>query len=213
MSMLADLRIALRSLLRTRGLALTVTVTLALGIGANAAMFKIVGLRPILGRLIDVGDDGPTAAPVAVLTHRFWTAMGADSSVVGKQVRLNAGTDRLTTVIGVLEPSVPYPTETEIIANVVTSPHHLGATMVTGREHRMTELFGRLAPGADLEAARAELRAVHGAILKEHPEAYPQKSDFRIEAKLLRDQITSPARTVLLVLLAASVLIFVIACS
>jgi putative ABC transport system permease protein len=34
-------------------------------------------------------------------------------------------------VVGVLEPSVPYPADTEIIANVVTSPHHLGATMVT----------------------------------------------------------------------------------
>ena len=123
------------------------------------------------------------------------------------------GGRRSATIIGILEPSVPYPTETEIIANVVTSPHHLSATMVTGRTHRMTELFGRLAPGADLEAARAELRAVHGAILKEYPEAYPPKSDFRIDAKLLRDQITSRARTVLLVLLAASALIFVIACS
>ncbi len=74
-------------------------------------------------------------------------------------------------------------------------------------------MFGRLAPGADLEAARAELRAVHGAILQEYPEAYPPKSEFRIDAKLLRDQITSRARTVLLVLLAASALIFVIACS
>ena len=108
---------------------------------------------------------------------------------------------------------MPYPAETEIIANVVTSPHHLDATMVDGRVHRMTELFGRLAPGADLEAARAELRAVHGAILKEHPEAYPPKADFRIDAVRLRDQITSPARTVLLVLLAASALVFVIACS
>jgi cell division protein FtsX len=89
----------------------------------------------------------------------------------------------------------------------------MSATMVTGRTHRMTELFGRLAPGADLEAARAELRAVHGAFLMEHPEAYLPRSDFRIDAKLLRDQITSPARTVLLVLLAASALIFVIACS
>src|SRR5207249_3181140 len=98
-------------------------------------------------------------------------------------------------------------------ANVVTSPHHLSATMVTGRVHRMTELFGRLAPGADLDSARAELRAVHGAILKEHPESYSTKADFRIDAVRLRDQITSPARTVLLVLLAASALIFVIACS
>ena len=54
-----------------------------------------------------------------------------------------------------LEPSVPYPAETEVIANVVTSPHHLSATMVTGREHRMNEIFGRLAPGTDLPAAQA----------------------------------------------------------
>ena len=85
--------------------------------------------------------------------------------------------------------------------------------MVDGRVHRMTELFGRLAPGADLESARAELRAAHGAMLAEHREDYPPKDDYRIDAVQLRDQITSPARTVLLVLLAASGLIFVIACS
>ena len=108
---------------------------------------------------------------------------------------------------------MPYPAETEIIANVVTSPHHLSATMVTGRVHRMTELFGRLAPGVDLETARADLRLAHGAMVKEHPEAYSAKADFRIEAVRLRDQITSRARTVLLVLLASSALIFIIACS
>jgi predicted permease len=146
-----------------------------------------------------------------VLTHRFWmTGVKGDPTVLGKTIRLNS---RTAVIVGVLEPSVPYPAETELIANVVTSPHHLSATMVTGREHRMTELFGRLAPGADVEAARAELRAVHGGILKDHPEAYPIKADFRIDAVRLRDQITARARTVLLVLLAASALVFVIACS
>jgi putative ABC transport system permease protein len=156
-------------------------------------------------------DDGPKAAGAVVLTHRFWTTgLKSDPSVLGKIIRLGT---RQATIVGVLEPSVPYPAETEIIANIVTSPHHLSATMVTGRVHRMTELFARLAPGADLEQARAELRAVHGAIVKAHPEAYSAKADFRIEAVRLRDQITSRARTVLLVLLAASLLVFVIACS
>ena len=177
----------------------------------GGSYFDVMGLRPVVGRLITASDDGPQAAGVAVLTYRFWTtALNSDPSVLGKTVRLD---NRSATIIGVLEPSVPYPTETEIIANVVTSPHHLSATMVDGRVHRMTELFGRLAPGADVEAARAELRAVHGAIVKEHPEAYSPKADFRINAVQLRDQITSPARTVLLVLLAASALVFIIACS
>src|ERR1700736_3638357 len=294
MSFLRDLRVALRSLGRSKGFAITVVLTLALGIGANAAIFSLVrgvllrplvnrdedrliyvrqsapgigeenatfsvpeiqdlragvrtlskfgdfstigftmvglgdprevragvvggsyfdvmGLHPVLGRLLDMRDDGPNAAGAAVLTYRFWTTiLKSDPTVIGKQVRLDT---RTATIVGVLEPSVPYPAETEIIANVVTSPHHLSATMVTGRVHRMTELFGRLAPGAPLESARAELRAAQGAIIREHPEAYSAKADFRIDAVRLRDQITSRAKTVLLVLLAASVLVFVIACS
>ena len=294
MSFVTDLRFALRSLGRARGLTLTVVLTLALGIGANAAIFSVVrgvllkpltnrdedrliyirqsapglgtpnttfsvpeiddlkarvttisafgdfstvgftmiglgeprvvsagvvggsyfdvmGLRPVLGRLINSSDDGPNAQGAVVLTHRFWTtALQSDRSVLGKTVRLDT---RTATVVGVLEPAVPWPSDTEIIANVVTSPHHLSATMVTGRVHRMTELFGRLAPGADLEAARADLRAAHAVILQEHPDVYSARSDFRIEAVRLRDQITSSARPVLLILLAASALVFIIACS
>src|SRR6186997_3325344 len=292
--MLTDLRFALRSLFRAKGLALTVIVTLALGIGANAAIFSVVrgvlirplvnrdqdrliyirqsapglkvenanfsvpeikdlragvkslsafgdfstigftmvglgeprsvragvvggsyfevmGLRAVKGRLLGPGDDGPKADGAAVLTYRFWTStFNSDPDVIGKKITLS---DRPATIVGVLEPSVPYPQETEIIANVVTSPHHLDATMVEGRVHRMTELFGRLAPGTDLDTALAELRAVHSSVVKQHPEAYTAHADFRIDAVRLRDQIISPARTILLVLLAASGLVFIVACS
>ncbi len=178
--------------------------------------FEVMGLHPVLGRLIGPQDDGPKAVGVAVLTYRFWaTSLGKDPSVIGKTLRLGWGPmgDRSATIIGVLEPSVPYPQDTEIMANIVTSPHHLSATMVTSRLHRMTELFGRLAPGATLDQARAELRSVYGSITNAHPEAYPAKGNYQIGAKLLRDQVTSGARTVLLVLLAASALVFIIACS
>jgi len=289
-----DLRIALRSLLRAKGLAFTVAVTLALGIGANAAIFSVVrqvllrplvnrdedrliyirqrapglrsenttfsmpeiedlrarattvsafgdfstidftlvgfgeprvvkagvvggsyfdvmGLRPALGRLLGPRDDGPKAEAAAVLTYRFWnTQLDRNPSVVGKKIRLGS---RVVTVVGVLEPCVPYPADTEIIANIATSPHHLGATMVTRRTHRMTELFGRLAPGATVEAARAELTAAHQAMVKQHPEAYSADADVQLAVSLLRDQITAPARTVLLLLLAAAGVVFVIACS
>jgi predicted permease len=177
----------------------------------GGSYFDVMGLRAVRGRLLGPADDGPSAAGAAVLTYRFWTtALKGDESIIGKTIRLS---DRAATIVGVLEPSVPYPTETEIIANVVTSPHHLDATMVEGRVHRMTDLFGRLAPNVDLETARAELRAVHSAIVHEHPEAYSRDAQFAIDAVRLRDQIISPARTILLVLLAASALIFIIACS
>src|SRR5262249_34045459 len=109
----------------------------------GGSYFQTMGLHPVLGRLLDAHDDGPNAAGAVVLTYRFWsTAFNRDPSVIGKTVRLGSFVDsRSATVVGVLEPCVPYPQETEIIANIVTSEHHLSATMVTGRIHRMTDLF------------------------------------------------------------------------
>ncbi len=181
----------------------------------GGSYFQVMGLRPVLGRLLDAHDDGPNAAGAVVLTYRFWsTALKSDPGVLGKAVRLSSFIDtRPATVVGVLEPCVPYPQDTEIIANIVTSAHHLSATMVTGRIHRMTELFGRLAPGADLQMARNELDTVYRGMKREHPEAYPAKEDFHISARRLRDELTSGARTILLVLFAASILVFIIACS
>ncbi len=177
----------------------------------GGSFFDVMGLRPVLGRLLSARDDGPKAAGAAVLTYRFWTtSLNSDPTVIGRTIRLGP---RTATVVGVLEPSVPYPADTEIIANVVTSPHHLGATMTTSRTHRMTELFGRLAPGASLDAARAELTAVHAAMMREHPEAYSATADVQLTVATLRDQIAAPARTILLLLLAAAAVVFVIACS
>jgi predicted permease len=177
--------------------------------------FEVMGLRPVLGRLLTPADDGQNAAGAVVLTYHFWrTSLHSDPSVIGKTVRLESyGGARSATVVGVLEPSVPYPVATEIIANVVTSPHHLSATMVTGREHRMTEVFARLAPGATVDAARAELRTAYGAMLAAHPEVYKPDDHFKIDVTRMHDQINARANTILWVLFAASGLLFVIASS
>jgi predicted permease len=177
--------------------------------------FEVMGLRPVLGRLLTPSDDGPNAAGAVVLTYHFWrTSLHSDPSVIGKTVRLEGPTGaRPATVVGVLEPSVPYPVATEIIANIVTSPHHLSATMVTGREHRMTEVFGRLAPGATVDNARAELRSVYGAMVAAHPEVYKPEGHFKIDVTRMHEQINSRANTILWILFAAAALLFVIASS
>jgi putative ABC transport system permease protein len=177
----------------------------------NGSFFEVMGLRPVLGRLLNPADDGPKAAGAAVLTHRFWKdVLKGDPAVINQTIRLGSIP---ATVVGVLEPSVPYPTETEIIANMVTSTHHLGATMNTDRQHRMTDLFGRLAPGASVDAARAELVGLHATMLQEHPGAYSPQARIRLEVRTLHDQIASPARSILLLLMAAAGVVFIIACS
>jgi len=177
--------------------------------------FDVMGLRPVLGRLLTPADDGPNAAGAVVLTNHFWkTSLHSDPSVIGKTVRLESISGaRGATIVGVLEPAVPYPVATEIIANVVTSPHHLSATMVTGREHRMTEVFGRLAPGATIDAARAELRTTYNAMLQAHPEVYKPGDHYTIDVTRMHDQINARANAILWILFAASGLLFIIASS
>src|SRR5260370_965921 len=177
--------------------------------------FDVMGLRPVLGRLLNPGDDGPNAAGAAVLTYRVWTnSLDSDREVIGKRIRLGGfESTRPPVIVGGLEPSGAHPVETELIANVVTSPHHLSATMVTGREHRMTEVFARLAPGAQLDAAQAELRTVYAAMLLAYPAVYKPQDHYKIDVTRMHDQINSRARTILWVLLAASGLLFVIASS
>ncbi|MGB9007268.1 MAG: ABC transporter permease, partial [Candidatus Acidiferrales bacterium] len=296
--LMRDLRIAVRSLGRAKGLAITVVLTLALGIGANAAIFSVVrgvllrplvnrdedrllylrqsapgygeedssfsvpeitdlgrdlhtitelgtfsqidftvlglgeprevrsgvvdgnyfdvmGLKPVLGRLLGPSDDGPKAQGAVVLTYSFWrNALHSDPNVLGKTLQLGSFEgSRSGTIVGVVEPSVPYPVETEFFANVVTSPHHLSATMVQGRTHRMTEVFARLAPNATLEQARAEVRQVYGAMMAAHPETYKADAHYRVDVSLMHDQINEKAKTILWVLFAAAGLLFVIACS
>jgi predicted permease len=177
--------------------------------------FDVMGLQPVLGRLLGPKDDGQNAAGAVVLTYGFWrNELHSDPSVLGKQVRLEsyAGA-RSATVVGVLEPSVPYPVATEIIANVVTSPHHLSATMVQGREHRMTEVFARLNTGSTLEQARAELKEKYAAMTSAHPEVYKATDHYQIGVTRMHDQINAKANTILWVLFAASALLFVIASS
>src|ERR1700733_16149865 len=163
-----------------------------------------MGLRPVLGRLLTPSDDGPNAAGAVVLTYKFWRdSTHSDPHVLGSNVRLESVSGaRSATIVGGLEPSVPYPVATEIIANVVTSPHHLSATMVTGREHRMTEVFARLAPGTTLEAARAELHTRYAAMTTAHPEVYNPSNQYSINATRMHDQINSRANTILWVVFA-----------
>jgi putative ABC transport system permease protein len=74
-------------------------------------------------------------------------------------------------------------------------------------------MFGRLAPGTTVEAARAELTSVHASMLRAHPDAYSPQARIQLHVRTLQEQIASPARTILLVLMAAAAVVFVIACS
>ncbi|HLB09553.1 MAG TPA: ABC transporter permease, partial [Gemmatimonadaceae bacterium] len=119
--------------------------------------FDVLGLSPVLGRLTQPSDDGGGVPPVMVLTHEFWMKrFGGDSSIVGKRLQMD-GT--AVTVIGVVQPAPYFPDRMDALCNMVISPHHVSSYMIEGRSHRMTEMIARLAPGATVEQARAQVAA------------------------------------------------------
>ncbi len=173
--------------------------------------FEVLGLAPVLGRLTSAQDDGPAAAPVAVLSHTFWMQhYGGDPTVIGRRVRIN---DMASTIVGVVQRTPQYPTKTDLFVNVVTSPHHLSATMKQGRTHRMTEVFARLVPNATVEQARAEIARIGTNVRADHPEAYERAAKYDISVSPLRLALNERASLTLWLLMGAAAFVLLIACA
>ena len=170
--------------------------------------FAVLGLSPVLGRLTLPSDDGGGVPPVMVLTHEFWTKrFGGDSSIVGKQLQMDGTT---VTVIGVVQPAPYFPDHMDALCNMVISPHHVSATMVEGRSHRMTEMIARLAPRATVEQARAEVAAVHARAENEFREAYNPGSHYRVAVIPFKEALGERARLTLWLLMAAAAFVMII---
>jgi putative ABC transport system permease protein len=160
--------------------------------------FEVMGLRPEIGRVFDSGDDGAAAAPVIVLTYDYWMrAFGGDPGVVNEVVDLGA---TAATIVGVMQEAPSYPERTDIMVNMVTSPHHLDATMVYGRTHRMTEVFGRLSPGATVEQAQTEVEGIASRMMLANPESYEAAAGFRVRVTPLAEILTERATSTIYLL-------------
>jgi putative ABC transport system permease protein len=173
--------------------------------------FQVMGLSPVLGRLLDERDDGTAVPPVMVLTHEFWQRrFRGDSTVVGRPVRLDG---RDVMVVGVVEPAPTFPSRMDALLNMVISEHHTSAMMVHGRTHRMTEMIARLAAGATVERARAEVAAVRSRVQADHPDSYDPASGYRVAIIPFRTVLGERAQLTLWLLMGAAAFVMIIACA
>src|SRR3954471_19104772 len=173
--------------------------------------FRVMGLSPIVGRAFGPQDDGRGAAPVMILTHEYWDKKFAgDPTIVGKTLRVGG---KVVTVVGVLQSAPSFPAKIDALMNMVNSEHHVSATMVTGRTHRMTEMIARLKPGATVEQARAEVAMIAARAHKDHPESYDAASHYTVKLTPFKEVLGQNARTTLWLLIGAAAFVLVIACA
>jgi len=172
---------------------------------------SVMGLAPIIGRSFNAGDDGRGANPVMMLTHEYWLKRFAgDSGIVGTSLKVGG---RDVQVIGVLQPAPYFPARIDALMNMVNSEHHLSALMQNGRTHRMTEIIARLAPGATVEQARAEVATITARVHTDHPEAYDAASGYHVTLTLFQEVLGQKAKLTLWLLMGAAAFVLVIACA
>jgi putative ABC transport system permease protein len=173
----------------------------------SASIFRVFGASTVLGRLPDEGDEAPGASPVVVLSHSTWTSLyGRDPSVIGRVLTraLDTGGRKPVTIIGVFAPNAfDYPTgPIEVPAWSSIDPDVLRRRDDSGRELFTLNLFGRLAPGATIDGARAEMASLTPHLSQNLP-TFLATTKPSLRAIQLRQQIAGRVRAPLLAFLAA----------
>src|SRR5690606_26137843 len=119
----------------------------------SASAFEVTRVPALLGRPLTAADEEAGAPPVVVLGHDVWQRrLAGDPGVVGRVVRLGR---QQATVVGIMPEGFGFP-----VAHSAWTPLRLNALDHARGEEPRVQVFGRLAPGASLEEAQAELAAL-----------------------------------------------------
>jgi len=180
----------------------------------TANFFSMLAAQPLLGRLLVPEDELKSAPPVAVLTYEYWQRIfGSDPHVVGQLLDLAA---KKAEIVGVLKPGVHYATTSrnqDFYVNYASNAHYMSSAMQSEWPHRMTTVYGRLAPGATPEQAQAELRTIAAGLHQAHPEAYQKSRGYDTVVAPWKDELTAKARPTLMILLVTTLCVLIIACA
>jgi putative ABC transport system permease protein len=131
----------------------------------SASGFRVARVSPLLGRYLVDDDERVGATPVVVIGEELWAShFGRDSAIVGKMVRFGATQH---TIVGVMPDGFGFPT-----AYTMWVPMRVGHATYKPREGPTLYVFGRLAPDATLEQARAEVAALGASIAAATPETH-----------------------------------------
>jgi putative ABC transport system permease protein len=173
------------------------------GYAVSPALFPILGVPPLYGRVFDAEDENPGREPVVLLSWQFWQRrFGGDTGVVGRTISLDG---KSRTIRGVMPRGFHYPSRN---ADIWT-PLVLDAKTLENRGAHWLGVVARRKPGVALAAAQADLSAIAARLAA----AYPEKNaGWGVVLVPLQEAIAGSARKPLLLLLGAVTFVLLIAC-
>ena len=175
---------------------------------ATPELFRILGVKPILGRDM-TQEDVDTVPRVALLSHGFWKRrLGGDPGVVGKPIMLNSVP---VTVIGILPAGFQWHIRQ---VSGTGKPAEIWVPLALPTEEprtrgRFLSVVARQKPGVSPEGAQAEMKTVASRLQADSP----FNKGYSAEAIPVREQFVGPVRRALLVLLGAVGFVLLIACA
>jgi predicted permease len=169
----------------------------------SAAFFRVLGVKPILGRTFLASEDRAGGNRVAVISHSLWeTRYGRNSGILGTTIILD-GKDY--TIIGVLPAGFRFSTTPE----EVWTP--LAEYLDGGHGGEFLNVIAWLKPGITLAQAQADMESISTPWARQFPDWW--NGDQKVAVESLRDRYARELRPALLVLLVAAALVLLIACA
>ena len=174
------------------------------GVISVGGLLDVAGVQPLFGRLLTLADEDPGSPRTIVLSFDAWQRLyGEDRSILGTTVNLN-NTPR--TVVGVMPAGFSYPGAPIDF----WTPSNFDAAFRTNRDQYFIQVIGRLAKGATIEQAGAEMATVSARLARDWPK-YNQGT--RIAVQPLQETIVGNVRRQLLVIMGAVAFVLLIACA
>ncbi len=179
------------------------------GARAIGDLFGVLGARAAAGRLLRADDGRPGAAPVAVISDRYWhERFGGDPAAVGRSVEIGGAGAARRTIVGVVDRRhVPLEAGCDIWVPVVVDP----ADEEAYDHDAYLNVVGRLAPGMTLAIARTQVQALAGRRARTEAPAAVSEAAASADVVTLQDFLVRNVRVTALLLAAAVGLVLVMA--
>jgi putative ABC transport system permease protein len=132
----------------------------------SASAFRVIPTSPLYGRTLIDDDEKPAAEPVVVIGEDFWKDLfESDPLIVGRQIRIG---ETVRIIVGVMPNGFGFP-----LSSAFWIPMQIDVAKVRRGEGPTIRMFGRLASGADMKQAQAELEKISAQMDKGRAEAPP----------------------------------------
>ncbi|HEY6251666.1 MAG TPA: ABC transporter permease, partial [Candidatus Angelobacter sp.] len=182
--------------------------TIVTTVGVTPEIFPLLKAKPLAGRYLFDEDEKQGAAPVVLLSEGLWRArLGANPDLIGSSITLD---QRPFTVVGIMPASFRIPVfgdDQQIWIPVIQDP--LFSAWIPRRELHWLRVVGRMNPGVSLSHAQSKADAISSTLTQDFP---VENGGWDIHLAPLQTAISEDLRTPLLVLLAASGLVLLLAC-